>query len=44
MADKEAHRERTLDELTNHPQCAKRETIERRATSEKLVGTMNPVN
>lgn len=44
MIDEEAHRECTSDELTNHLQRAKRETIERRATSEKLVGTIRPLN
>jgi len=41
----EPHRECTSDELTNHSQTfAKRETIKRRATSEKLVDAMHPVN
>lgn len=41
MIDEEAHRVCTSDELMNHPQRAKRETIERRATREKLVATMH---
>jgi len=40
----EVHRECTSNKLTNHLQRAKRETIKRRATSEKLVDAMHPVN